>query len=1088
MANEDMMQEYQKVFDKLLELRNLLANMLLRFGAINEDNGQCFFELLAHLENINSTTQYVSPLDIDTSFKHFSDNDNDKVFYDGDFYIQNPQTEERTNMSIRSLNVLLAQKINSYRAYLRDYLLNVGVPRDIVYQEITLKWLIQCLYQIERVKNTFIVFNSNILYVNMENELDYDIVDDGNDVLIERTVIINEEAITLGIGTMIIRENNDIIYNGPAIGATITPTTLGEHTYTFEFTPEDSEHYNGTTLTQTLFVQKPKIKLNVSIENTNEESVYYESENEGYYEDTWNIAIITTDMLDNIISNTPIKIYIGNTIINQGNTNILGEYVYTGQIPYYSSDFEDYIVPIRIQTDRIGDSYINDIYSAELTIYHHILEADNEWYIGQQDGVKIYLCDELTGEHITTVTSYEVEYELDENGNYVLDENGDPIIISEIVQEINHPLRWQPICVNNSCVFPTDNVWEYNIDTTEKGIYQLHIIDPRGEYVNEYQNVEVKSNFILPETDIIYLPESNLPKIYYKPLGEICEQGNVNVQFTKYYEHNHQYSTHTGSCTVTNSEIKNYFYRFFGGYAPAQYYITFTSNPEDNINESVTFSFVLKEPLQLIQTSYNKSACATYELKVYDKETLDKMEGHLIGDGYEEFNVEGPNEVTIEFLNDGYSLISLYSANTNIANIGIERNAITIDQEQPHTYNKSNTSWQKINIKIDDDYKIYANDVLLKTINQTYGTLQIYVMSMTGYYRNVDIKNRYTPITVTNNGNNVDYTYTKVETFDYYLYTINICRDGSNDGDNIITATINGYTESDTFELRNQTFQLLTTDFIVGNNNIQIKSFDPNVTNITIIHNNITQNSITKDGDIFTINCDIYEAGSLHILLEDNQHSQEPFTINVGKKEYTINLNMPEIKEYKDFSPIPLSIQNAFGQEINTFYVWFDNQTALSMTKTGTNISLTNTAIGQQFDSLDMGEHTIHIRVSGDPNYIDQEISQTFLIGVYISSLTNQPLFTDLNMDNDGWLSNESMSVDNQTTIGDLEDVLVGINTTVNVDPGQLVLSNFVSSDIDLNSIVLLDDDFHNIQNAIINIDVEDDKLTYDTIEDDENL
>ena len=132
-----------------------------------------------------------------------------------------------------------------------------------------------------------------------------------------------------------------------------------------------------------------------------------------------------------------------------------------------------------------------------------------------------------------------------------------------------------------------------------------------------------------------------------------------------------------------------------------------------------------------------------------------------------------------------------------------------------------------------------------------------------------------------------------------------------------------------------------------------------------------------------------------------------------------------------------------------------------------------------------MGDHTITVRTVANSNYNDAFVTQEFLLGVYISSLTNQPLFTDLSVDNDGWLLNESLLVDNQTTIGDLEDVLVGINTSVDVDPGKLVLSNFISSSADLDSIVLLDDDFNNIQDAIIDIDVNEDKLTYNTIEDD---
>ena len=132
-----------------------------------------------------------------------------------------------------------------------------------------------------------------------------------------------------------------------------------------------------------------------------------------------------------------------------------------------------------------------------------------------------------------------------------------------------------------------------------------------------------------------------------------------------------------------------------------------------------------------------------------------------------------------------------------------------------------------------------------------------------------------------------------------------------------------------------------------------------------------------------------------------------------------------------------------------------------------------------------MGDHTITVRTTANSNYNDAFVTQEFLLGVYISSLTDQPLFTDLSVDNDGWLLNESLLVDNQTTIGDLEDVIVGINTSVDVDSGKLVLSNFISSNADLDSIVLLDDDFNNIQDAIIDIDVNEDKLTYDTIEND---
>ena len=170
---------------------------------------------------------------------------------------------------------------------------------------------------------------------------------------------------------------------------------------------------------------------------------------------------------------------------------------------------------------------------------------------------------------------------------------------------------------------------------------------------------------------------------------------------------------------------------------------------------------------------------------------------------------------------------------------------------------------------------------------------------------------------------------------------------------------------------------------------------------------------------------------------------------------------------------------------MNTFYCYFDQETPISITKTNNSITLVNNAIGRQFDDLEMGDHTITVRTMANSNYNDAVVTKEFLMGIYIRNLTNQPLFTDLSVDNDGWLVNDAINVDSTTTVGDLEDVLVGINTSVNVDPGQLLLSNFISSSADLDSVVLLDDDFNNIQNAIIDIDVDEDKLTYDTIEDD---
>lgn len=1063
---ENMTKQYKKMLKKLLELRDLLADILIKFHVIDADNGQSFHELLSYLENINTIHPYVLNGEFDTSSKIFTDIDDiDAYLYD----------EGHTNIAnltktVPEINLLLVQKINSYRAYLKDYLYTVGVRQEIINENYTLKHYIECLYQIDRMKETHIIVNyDNILYRNVHNDLPITVLDDVNEIVED--------------GYLIIKQDGLVIYDGILSEAYLQPSLMGQHTFTFEFTPFEDAHYTSSNAEGTFNIMGTPIEILIDSVNINEQSQYYESSFEGYAEDGWQITIQTFDPLNNILADIPIRIYINNTLVETAYTNIVGQYVYNCKLPY-SSDSDDLETVLTVETTSFNSTFINGQKTKTFIIYHHLLEVDNEYYIGQSDPLSIYLVDELTGEPITNITTTEVIGYDDETDEEIIEEHTGlhPLLGQNltIITTLNEQETYNFVIFDN-------NKWTFNpFDSLTINAGDIALLHITADGYDEYQLVNIKSNFILPESNIVYLPESNLPKIYYRPLGEICEQGNVNVQFTKYYEHDHQYSTHTGSCTVTNSEIKDYFYKHFGGYAPGQYYVNFTSDPEDNINESVTFSFVLKEPLQLIQTSYDQTTCANYQIDIFDKQSFDRLQNHLITDSVEQYTISTPNVFNVELLNKDYSVITIYDANTHIATIENEYNKISIDGD-PHNFNKDNTAWNKIIIDLGNTYKIYFDNILLTEIDEEHNELEIYILAPTqNHYRNIEIENIYMPITVTNNGNEIDYNYTLIETADSYQYNVSICRDNYNQGSNTICATINNYVQCDTFDLYSQTFYVLPNNNLkVGNNNIQIQSFDDNINNITINHNNITQKNVIKNGDIYTVNCDIFEAGRLTITVQGNNGDPETFIINVVKGDYVIDLDMPEVKEYQDHTPIPLSIKDAFNNEINTFYCYFDQEIPISITKTNNSITLDNTAIGRQFDDLAMGDHTITVRTVANSNYNDAFVTQEFLLGVYISSLTNQPLFTDLSMDNDGWLLNESLLVDNQTTIGDLENVLVGINTSVDVDPGKLVLSNFISSNADLDSIVLLDDDFNNIQDAIIDIDVNEDKLTYDTIEND---
>ena len=256
-------------------------------------------------------------------------------------------------------------------------------------------------------------------------------------------------------------------------------------------------------------------------------------------------------------------------------------------------------------------------------------------------------------------------------------------------------------------------------------------------------------------------------------------------------------------------------------------------------------------------------------------------------------------------MNDDYSVITIYDADTDVITIENEYDKITINEET-HSLNKNNVEWNKITISFDDTYKVYVDDTLMEEINEQHNELEVYVLAPTSdHYRNVEIKNLYNPTVVTNNGNEIDYVYTLTETSDAYTYNISICRDNYNQGSNTICATINGYVECDTFDLYSRSFYVLPTNQLkVGYNNIQIQCFNEDANSIDIEHNNILVHNVTKNGNIYTIECDIYEAGALPITLIDDQSDSENFVINVAKGDYTISLDMPEVKEYQNHDPI----------------------------------------------------------------------------------------------------------------------------------------------------------------------------------------
>lgn len=1068
---EDMATAYYKIFIKTLELRNLLADILIRFRVIDHDNNESFYQLLSYIPQIETIYPYTENPDILKTFDTTEEIQNFLYTKDteSDHFYTNVSLLQRT---VPEINQIIIDTFLSYNNFLIDYLFTVGLSSDIIYQENTLKHYIECLYQIERQINTTITVTEDVLYRNVENGIGLTVTDDMDNVL---------ES-----GIIIIRENGIPIYEGSVMEVYIKPSTMGQHTYTFEYISDVESHYKRSELTKTFTVQASPISIEVKTKNINESSFYYESTNEGYAEDYWEIEITTKSPTNEMLPDIPIKIYVGNKLVCEDYTNIFGTYTYVCRLPY-SSDFDDYVTTVNIQTASFNTAYINTQEERIFTIYHHLFEADNEYYIEQKENVKIRLLDQLTGEPLQTIT---VNNENEEDFDVIEDD----VDIQPIT--MIHPFFAQNIQVEAvlgdqhrvDTLSSDNNIWEYSslsLFTLQEGdVIALTItID---DY-QETQNVYIKSNFIVPEKNIFYLPE--YPTLYFKPLGKDYDgNGEINV-----------YCSDTGSGFGTSAiPTNNGVIELLSTLGEWQATLTGYHYANMYRPEEIRYDYSILPPLQLIQYQYDQTTCAKYVLYVYDKQSLDRLENHITVDGYEQYTIKAPNEISIDLLNDSRSIINIYDADTNIVDIINEHNKIIFDNEE-YNFNKNSNQWNNVLIKIEQPnpndnvftYKFYVDNELKHQIQSQHNDeiRVLIIVPSQQHYDNFKIKKLNTPITVMNNNNEeVDYVYVKTERSDRYIYDIHICRNEYNQGMNTICASLNNYTKCDNFELYDASFYIIPSELKVGNNTIQIQCFDDTMNTLEIIHNSIVQKTQTKQGDIFTINCDIYEAGSLSIQLRSDNYS-ENFVIHVDKGDYIIDLDMPETKQYGDHTAIPLHIKDAFNNEVNSFYCWFDesppNQTLLINKGNNDGIVLNNTAIGRQFDTLDMGTHYITVQPLPSNNYNPVSVTQEFVLGVYISTLTDQPLFTNLAGDNDGWLVNESILVDNETTIGDLEDVLIGINTSVNVDPGELLLSNFISSNPDLDSIILLNDDFNNIQNAIISIDVQEDKLTYDTIEDD---
>ena len=111
----DLAIAYYKIFIKTLELRNLLADILIRFQVIDSDNNESFYQLLSYIPQIDTIYPYEREPNI---LKTFDTLEEIETF----LYTNNHTNVSLLQRTVPEINQVIIDTFLSYNLYLKDYL------------------------------------------------------------------------------------------------------------------------------------------------------------------------------------------------------------------------------------------------------------------------------------------------------------------------------------------------------------------------------------------------------------------------------------------------------------------------------------------------------------------------------------------------------------------------------------------------------------------------------------------------------------------------------------------------------------------------------------------------------------------------------------------------------------------------------------------------------------------------------------------------------------------------------------------------------------------------------------------------------
>lgn len=836
MTAANVVNEYVAIINKLEELRLLLKKKLIQLKAIDSSG-------LIDGENVTfpKLLTKVNPTDIGSAINKQLPNQPVDLTDDfvTDFKINGSFNSQ---YSIEDFNSLLIDKFNFYREYLMYQLENMGVSKNEINQAITIKNLILLLDKVDKIKTiNNITCDDTTIYVNQNNILEIYIYD--------------EIGTEVKKGTLEIYENGTCIYS-ENIGeeVIITPTTIGEHTYNFKYVNKDKN--TNTTIDKyitselfpiTIDVIYPPLEGSFTLQNITTTSKYYTGNEDdfiGYENDKWDINVNIFDINQNSINQTiPFDIYMYDDqhLVTSGVTDATGHIKLTNvTIPYTNFDFIDF---------------------RESAITHFSIDTELDESTNVSETIDI---DELSFIKDPTLVDGNLTYRrvLYNKNNYLDDLNG---CITNI-ELIDNKLRYTTFSTTNHTkieeiddltniighfvteIFYANDIVTYETITDKKYIYDKqepdHIVflilktkldDPEYPNAELYHNITVYDNPLKIDDNYLtwYKSDPDIPSSI--PIVLYDEKTNEPLQ---YLDQEYIITVNGESDTMTSPTYN--------------YNININDLPYGDTNLNVTLSISDTELASLHKTI---TVLSNFELPsktiYYANNTPDiyyKPKGNIAQNKQVKVN-------STTYYTNANGLLHAIKDNKTIGNYTLtlvaasdglseERN-FSYELKKPFTINR--TSYDQYSQIV---YAITFYDKEYVGWGSTQG-----VSSIPNPENFINITNK--------NNENINYTYTSNFTDNSITYYVTVNKVTNTVGINTLTVEINGYSETDTFEffLYEHLYELITTEIELGINKIiQVRCNDPDVSTINISGEGIVINTIEKNNDIFSINCNIQKA------------------------------------------------------------------------------------------------------------------------------------------------------------------------------------------------------------------------------------